>query len=462
MLKIERAYILALTIIALTISVSQFFSQRFITYTKVDSRVVNISGRQRMLSQKICKSAIKLVTTNDSIVFEKSKTELSNAVELWTKSHHALQYGDKELGIYSINNSDTVLFFFKKLNPAFKTIAVAAHDLAENITYQERTNTQWQNYLNQILDNENIFLTTMDEITFQYDIEARQKMCRLSLLDYILYAFAILLLLMEAFFIFRPALKRLKFTTQQLVERERQLEQAKVEKIFLEKLKAKNKELEQFNYITSHDLQEPLNSIISFSNLLKASEDKLDDIGVKSIEVIIRLSNRMKNFITSLLEYSRIGRNKEKSLINIKELLKNLQIDLHSLIKKEDATINYIGADLTLTAIETEMIRLFQNLITNAIKYHQQRIKPIVIIDSKEQADEYKFSVEDNGIGIDEQYFDKIFEVFQRLHTRDKYYGTGIGLSYCKKIVEIHNGKIWLDSEVGKGTTFYFTISKNL
>lgn len=116
MLKIRCAYIIALTIIALTISISQYFSQRFILDTKVDSRVINISGRQRMLSQKICKSALELVNTDDSLAFEKSKNELSDAVELWSKSHLALQHGDKELGINSINNSKKILALFGKLD----------------------------------------------------------------------------------------------------------------------------------------------------------------------------------------------------------------------------------------------------------------------------------------------------------------------------------------------------------
>lgn len=562
MLKIRHAYIIALTIIALTISISQYFSQRFILDTKVDSRVINISGRQRMLSQKICKSALELVNTDDSLAFEKSRNELSDAVELWSKSHLALQHGDKELGINSINNSKKILALFDKLDQPYRKISEASSYITKNIKFQNREQTQWQDYLHEVLNYEDSFLTTMDKITFQYDKEASEKMNGLSVLEYILYAFAILLLLLEAFFIFRPAIKKLGRNTQKLIEKEKLLEKARIEKKYLEildsmiegfqviddkfryvylnkaaeqqsnmpsgsligrkmeecypgiektslysfikdtlehqnhheidneftypngkkawfrlsiqptsegllivssdisELVKKQKELEQFSYITSHDLQEPLNSIVAFSKLLQHSKEKLDESDQKIIEYIAELADRMKSFITSLLEYSQIGRQTEIKNVNIKQLVENLRLNLHSLIEKEEASINFIGKDLTIHGFEEDLTKLFQNLIINAIKYKKKDEKPIVIIDAQEHEKEYLFSVKDNGIGIEEEYFEKIFEIFQRLHTRDKYGGTGIGLSYCKKIVELHDGKIWLNSEVDKGTTFYFTIPK--
>jgi signal transduction histidine kinase len=222
----------------------------------------------------------------------------------------------------------------------------------------------------------------------------------------------------------------------------------------------KNKELEQFTYITSHDLQEPLNSIISFSLLLEGYKENLDKVGQKSIEIIKNSSYRMKDFITSLLEYSRIGKVKEKTEVDIKQLIEDLKTDLHDIIAKNKVRIDYIGNPLKIKAFKTDLIKLFQNLIVNGIKYTDEETMPIITIDSEEQANKYKFTVTDNGIGIDKKQYEKVFEVFQRLHSRDEYSGTGIGLSHCKKVVELHKGKIWLTSEVGKGTSFYFTISK--
>ncbi len=240
--------------------------------------------------------------------------------------------------------------------------------------------------------------------------------------------------------------------------------EANLSKIRLEQnikiIKKKNEELEQFTYITSHDLQEPLNSIISFSDLLEDEKDKMEVIGQKSIEVIRSSAFRMKDFIISLLEYSKIGQEKEKVEINIAQLIEHLKIDLHHLIGKEQASVNYLGNPLKIVAFEPDLIKLFQSLVINGIKYTEKQTAPIIEINSEEQADKYMFSVKDNGIGIHREQYDKVFEVFQRLHSRDKYSGTGIGLSHCKKVVELHGGDIWLNSEEGKGTTFYFTIAK--
>ena len=232
---------------------------------------------------------------------------------------------------------------------------------------------------------------------------------------------------------------------------------------YIKEINNKNKELEQFTYITSHDLQEPLNSIIGWSSLLKKNEyEKLGDIGTQSIEIIQKSAIRMKNFITSLLEYSKLGREKEKSEVQVSEVLNNLQLDLSDLIQKEEVTIKFLGKDFKLKAYESSLIQLFQNIIVNAIKYKRENVPPVIEIKATDLPTAYKFSISDNGIGIAAEHYDKIFEIFQRLHTRDKIEGTGIGLSHCKKIVNMHGGTIWVESKVGKGSTFYFTLLKEI
>ncbi|MBD0405307.1 CHASE3 domain-containing protein [Flammeovirga sp. EKP202] len=225
-------------------------------------------------------------------------------------------------------------------------------------------------------------------------------------------------------------------------------------------LENRNKELEQFTYITSHDLQEPINSLISFSDLLNNEKSKVSEVGQKSIEVISDSSYRMRDLIKELLEYSRIGKRTDETEIDVEVLISDVKTDLHSLVDKKQASVTYVGEPLKIKGYKFDLIKLFQNLIVNAIKYTEEQISPVVTINSEEHSDQYKFSVTDNGIGIEENHFDKIFKIFQRLHTRDQYSGTGIGLSHCQKVVELHNGKIWLTSQIGKGSTFYFTISK--
>ena len=226
-------------------------------------------------------------------------------------------------------------------------------------------------------------------------------------------------------------------------------------------LENRNKELEEFTYLTSHDLQEPLNSIISWGSLLKdRSYNALDEVGKQSLQMIEKSSYRMKDFIISLLDYTRVGKEKEKSMVSIIELIENLKLDLTATIKKNKVTINYSGNDITLMAYRHDLIKVFQNLISNAIKYRKQNTDPVVEITGRELNDKYEFAVTDNGIGIEEEHYQKIFEIFRRLHTRDKYEGTGIGLANCKKIVELHDGEIWVNSVPGAGSAFYFTIAK--
>lgn len=228
------------------------------------------------------------------------------------------------------------------------------------------------------------------------------------------------------------------------------------------KIEAKNKELEQFTYIASHDLQEPLNTIISFIKVLEENSNAdLSDLEKDSYEFINTASSRMKELIKGLLDYSRLGKKAEAQKLNSKLLVESVCFDLDHLIKSKNAKIT-IEELPKINAYTTELRLLFQNLITNAIKFIAPDKTPEIHIASVLKNNSYIFSVKDNGIGIESKYFEKIFTIFQRLHGRNEYEGTGIGLAHCRKIVELHNGDIWVDSELGKGSTFYFSINTKL
>jgi len=225
-------------------------------------------------------------------------------------------------------------------------------------------------------------------------------------------------------------------------------------------LAASNTELEQFAYVASHDLQEPLRMVSSFLNLLeKRMEGQLDDTSRQYIDFAVDGAMRMKSLIMALLEYSRVGTNKEDfAPVDLNEVVQYVINVLEENIKKNTALVTLKPLPV-ITANKTLITHLFLNLVNNALKYHNGNQTEIEI-GSTEDEDWYFIYVRDNGIGIDPKFFDKIFVIFQRLHNKSEYSGTGIGLAICKKIVEIHKGTIWVESEPGKGSTFYFSIPK--
>lgn len=227
------------------------------------------------------------------------------------------------------------------------------------------------------------------------------------------------------------------------------------------KLKHQNKELEQFAYIASHDLQEPLRTVISFSKLLeKQHSHELNDDGLKKLKFITDASNRMSDLIKGLLDYSRIGRNKTKETIDCKEVLEAVCQDLSLMIEDKDASILLHGEMPKIKAYRTEIRQLFQNLLANGIKFQDPDSKPQVEVTCEHENGTVLFSIKDNGIGIPDKFKEKVFKIFQRLHSQKAYPGTGIGLAHCQKIAELHDGSIWVEDNLPKGSTFYFRIPK--
>src|ERR1043165_115582 len=246
----------------------------------------------------------------------------------------------------------------------------------------------------------------------------------------------------------------LRGTVQDITERKRAEETSRKFAI----LESKSKEMEQFAYIASHDLREPLLTIKNYIDLFSDEyKGKLDGDSDEYLFRISRAASRMDELMKGLLDYSRLRKMKELQPVDCNEVLKQVMADLNLLIDNTQAVITS-GELPVLKTYPLEIKQLFQNLLTNALKFRKKETNPHISITANKQNGVWTFKFADNGIGIEATDHEKIFGLFQRLHNRNQYQGSGIGLAYCKKIVELHHGTIWVKSEPGVGSEFYFTI----
>lgn len=227
---------------------------------------------------------------------------------------------------------------------------------------------------------------------------------------------------------------------------------------FIKDITRKNKDLEQFTYLASHDLQEPLRTINTFTDyLLEELEGDFSKEDLKEYAHFISTSSkRMRDLVAGLLDYSRLGKSETFQSIDVELMIQNIWSDISDLVLRQEAQLE-VSTLPQVAGYETEMRILFQNLLANAIKFNKSK-PPIVEVSAKKHKKTVVFAVKDNGIGIDKKDVKKIFLIFKRLHNRSDYEGYGIGLSHCKKIAELHQGKVWVESELGKGSTFFFEL----
>lgn len=240
-----------------------------------------------------------------------------------------------------------------------------------------------------------------------------------------------------------------------------EVKKAEAMQLHVQKMEARNDELEQLTYITSHDLQEPLRNIASFIDIFVEDYGaKIDQEGNKLLQYVRSATTRMSQLINGLLDYGRLGRHAELTEIDTHSLAQAVLTDFNTLLTETGGTV-VLGELPKIKGYETEFRLLLQNLLSNALKFRRPGVPPVIEIGAEPFNGNWKFAVKDNGIGIEPKYRDRIFLIFQRLHTREQVEGSGIGLAHCKRIVDLHHGDIWVNSEPGEGSTFYFTINTN-
>ncbi|MEM6630015.1 MAG: ATP-binding protein [Bacteroidota bacterium] len=301
-------------------------------------------------------------------------------------------------------------------------------------------------------------LQQIQEADFQNKLQRESLVKRILLLGIFLFSL-LLILLVRSNYLRRKTMDQLqkknetlRLTEQDLATKNQALEQ------YIDS----NLQLENFAYMASHDLRAPLNTVLSFSQLLhKSAEDKLSLKEKDFVNFIVTGATHMDNLIQALLNFSQVDTEKlSLERIEISELLRQVQLSMQHIIDQKKPQIFVEAIPQVIQADWIKLTQLFQNLIENAIKFTPESQVPYIHIKGQEYVDRYQFSVSDRGIGIPREFQDRIFMIFKRLHSSDKFEGTGIGLALCKKIVEQHEGEIWVESLEGQGCTFHFTLKK--
>ena len=368
-------------------------------------------------------------------------TELQPFIASLKRSSHIVQKNKTVHGIFGpdIRDIDNAQTFYNAL-------------LENKIrTPRMLTNIQWIDRINQIIES---YVMTYNTATDLLSLHLKQRIKdnkdgRVFTILFLLclYCFVIIIGYL--------ALKNYVHKQEVLAAREMTHIMGRLEKT--------NSELEHFAYIASHDLKEPLRTIASFAKLLQQKYARVfDATGNEYLNILMAASMRMQQMISDLLNYARLDYELSKAEpFNCTAVLQDLLESLKQPIEQSGATITHDSLP-NITHHGTQLTRLLQNLISNAIKYRREGVAPIIHIGFEDKPDAWQFSVKDNGIGIDKAYFQKIFEPFKRLHTQQQFEGTGIGLAMCKKMVERMGGKLWLTSTPNEGSTFFFTLLKRV
>ena len=491
--RLSSLYIVALSTVALLSIAGQFMVQRSLNQQSSDSRTINIAGRQRMLSQKLTKASLAIQYSKSTSERQIRLNELKDVVNLWQTSHQGLQQGDAKLGLRG-NNTPEVTRMFAQIDIHYQSIYKAAQKLLSLAARQQSSlqNTNISPLVEEILAHEGSFLQGMDRIVFQYDNEAKNRVEQTKLIEIIILAITLIVLLLEAVFVFHPAVGQIRDRIAKLVEAKAQQDRIAIE------LESKNYELDralkeaesatklksQFLASMSHEIRTPMNAVIGMTGVIL--DTNVTSEQREHLEIIRNSGEALLSIINDILDFSKIEAGKmelESQPFNLQNSIEESVDMVVNQARLKEVDIAYLIAEETPTILLGDVTRLRQilvNLLSNAVKFtefgevvvsvssikqpktnNQQLItKNQQSITNNQEYHEFHFTIKDTGIGIPHDRINQLFQSFSQVDasTTRKYGGTGLGLAIGKHLSELMGGKMWVESELGKGSTFHFTI----